>query len=301
MNRPSRAPAEWTGLPAITADRVGDARAILGEGPSWDPVREVLWWVDIKGRQLHRTALDGTDRAIDVAQPLGCVVLRASGGLMGATPEGFVAIDPDDGTLTLLASVEADDPDTRMNDGKVDPAGRFWAGTMRDDERPVGGALYRLDPDLRVTRMLTRVSIANGLDWTDDGREMLYIDTTTQRIDRIEYDAASGGLGARRSWVSIPDPAGHPDGMTLDAEGCAWVALWGAWCVVRFAPDGTPLARIDVPASSTSSCVFGGPDLDQLFITTAQWPDPSVAAPGAGGLYVARPGVRGRPPTAFAG
>ena len=301
MSESFRTPSAWAGLPAISAEPLGDARAVLGEGPSWDPARGVVWWVDIKGRQLHATALDGSDRAIDVARPLGCVVLRASGGLVGATPDGFVAIDPEDGSLTLLAAVEADDPETRMNDGKVDPAGRLWAGTMFDNEGPGGGAFYRLDPDLRVSRMLKPVSISNGLDWTDDRREMLYIDTTTLRVDRFEYDLATGGLGARRPWVTIPDGAGFPDGMTLDAEGCAWIALWGGWCVVRFAPDGTPLSRIDVPAASVSSCVFGGPDLDQLFITTARWPDPATAAPGAGRLYVARPGVRGRPPTAFAG
>ncbi len=301
MSGSSRVPAEWAGLPAITAERVGQARALLGEGPCWDAARQVLWWVDIRGLQLHATRVDGTDRVVDVARPLGCVVLRASGGLMGATPDGFVAIDPDDGTLTVLAPVEADDPQTRMNDGKVDPAGRFWAGTMRDDEQPAGGALYRLDPDLRVSRMLHPVSIANGLDWTDDGRHMLYIDTGTHRVDRIEYDPVTGDLGVRRPWVTIPDGTGHPDGMTLDVEGCAWVALWGGWCVVRFAPDGTPLSRIDVPAASASSCAFGGPDMDQLFITSAQMPDPATAAPGAGGLYVARPGVRGRPPTPFAG
>jgi sugar lactone lactonase YvrE len=294
-------PAAWAGLPALTADRVGTVRAVLGEGPTWDPVNQVVWWVDIQGRGLHRTALDGSDRRIAVARPLGCVVLRASGGLAGASPDGFVAIDPDDGALTLLAAVEADDPTTRMNDGKVDQAGRFWAGTMLDHEGPHGGALYRLDADLSVTRMLQPVSIANGLDWTDDGREMLYIDTSTLRIDRIEYDAATGDLGARRPWVIIPDGAGYPDGMTLDTEGCAWVALWGAGCVVRFSPDGVPMSRIDVPAASSSSCAFVGPDLDQLIITTAQWPDPATALPGAGGLYVARPGVRGRPATAFAG
>ncbi len=294
-------PGAWADLPAISVQRVGSSRAVLGEGPIWDPLQGVVWWVDIKGRQLHRTDLDGRDRVIDVARPLGCVGLRASGGLVGATPDGFVAIDTDDGRLTPLAAVEADDAETRMNDGKVDPAGRFWAGTMFDHEGPGGGTLYRLDADLSVHTMLPGLSIANGLDWTGDGREMLYIDTTTQRIDRIGYDLATGDLGPRRPWVTIPDGAGHPDGMTLDADGCAWVALWGAWCVVRFSPDGTPLARVDVPVSSTSSCVFGGPDLDQLFVTTAQWPDPGVAAPGAGHLYVARPGVRGRAPSAFAG
>jgi sugar lactone lactonase YvrE len=301
VNVPSLVPAHWAGLPAITATRLGVARAMLGEGPSWDAVNGVLWWIDIKGRKLHRTALDGTEHEVAVERPLGCVVCRASGGLAAMTPQGFEALDPDDGTLSLLAAVEADQPLTRANDGKVDPAGRFWAGTMFDHEGPGGGALYRLDPDLRVTRMLSPVSIANGLDWTEDGRTMLYIDTTTQRVDRIEYDAATGDLGERRPWLTIPDDAGHPDGMTLDAEGCAWVALWGGGCVVRFSPTGVPLSRIDVPAASTSSCAFGGPDLDQLFITTAQWPDPGTALPGAGGLYVVRPGVRGRPATAFAG
>lgn len=294
-------PAAWAALPATAAARLGSLRAVLGEGPCWDPVREVLWWVDIKGHRLHRTALDGTDLAVDVARPLGCVVLRASGGLVAMTPLGFEALDPETGELTLIAGVETDDPSTRGNDGKVDPEGRFWAGTMLDSELPGGGALYRLDRDLRVTRMLTRLSIANGLDWTDDGSSMLYIDSSTQRVDRIAYHAATGDLGDRRPFVTIPPGAGSPDGMTLDAEGCAWVALWGAGCVVRFSPTGEPLARVDVPAVSTSSCAFGGPDLDLLFITTAQWPDPSTALPGAGGLYLTRPGVRGRAPTAFAG
>ena len=173
---------------------------------------------------------------------------------------------------------------------------------MYDHEGPDGGSLYRLDPDLRVTRMLHPVSIANGLDWTDDGREMLYIDTTTQRVDRIEYDAETGDLGARRPWVTIPDGAGSPGrhdprrrGMRLGrAVGRrlrrALLAGWHSRCRAS-----------TCPAASASSCAFGGPDLDQLIITTAQWPDPATALPGAGGLYVARPGVRGRPPTAFAG
>lgn len=301
MSRRSRVPDAWAGLPSITAERVGTVRALLGEGPTWDSGRGVVWWVDIKGQQLHATSLDGRDVALAVARPLAVVVLRASGGLMGATPDGFVAVDPGSGELTLLAPVEADDPLTRMNDGKVDPAGRFWAGTMLDAEGSGGGALYRLDANLRVTQMLRPVSIANGLDWTDDGRGMLYIDTTTQRVDHIEYDAATGDLGARRPWVTIPDGAGYPDGMTLDSEGCAWVALWGAGCVVRFSPAGVPLSRVDVPAELTSSCCFAGPDLDQLVMTTASGPDADTAGSGAGGLYVARPGVRGRLSTAFAG
>lgn len=301
MSELFRTPDAWASLPSRTAERVGSVRALLGEGPTWDAERGVVWWVDITGRQIHATSLDGRDRALHVARPLAVVVLRASGGLLGATPDGFVAVDTETGALTLLAPVELDDPATRMNDGKVDPTGRFWAGTMFDSGDPGGGALYRLDADLRVTRMLKPVSIANGLDWTDDDRGMLYIDTTTRRVDLIEYDAVTGDLGARRPWVTIPDGAGHPDGMTLDSEGCAWVALWGAGCVVRFSPAGVPLTRVDVPAQQTSSCCFAGPGLDQLVITTASGPNPETAGAGAGGLYVARPGVRGRLPTAFAG
>ncbi len=301
MSGPFQIASAWAGLPAITAARLGTERANLGEGPTWDAAREGVWWVDIKSKRLHLTRLDGSGRVLDVAQPLGSVVLRASGGLMGGTPDGFVAIDADSGTMTLVAATEKDDLRTRMNDGKVDPHGRYYAGTMFDDETAGGGAFYRLDPDLRVTRLLQPVSISNGLDWTADEREMIYIDTTTQGIDRIEYDAATGDLGARRRWVTIPDGAGHPDGMTLDAEGFAWVALWGGACVVRFSPDGDPVSRIDVPAERVSSCTFGGPDLDHLFITTARWPHDASAPPTAGCLYVCRPGVVGRPPTAFAG
>ena len=202
---------------------------------------EVVWWVDIQGRGLHRTSLDGRDRRIRGG---ATARLRGAAGIGrpgGRHARGIRGHRSDDGSLTLLAPVEADEPDTRMNDGKVDPAGRFWAGTMLDAEGPGGGALYRLDADLSVTEMLRPVSIANGLDWTDDGREMLYIDTTTRRVDRIEYDSATGALGRRRPWVTIPEGAGHPDGMTLDDEGCAWVALWGALVrgalLARWHPD----------------------------------------------------------------
>ncbi len=301
MNGSFRTPRAWAGLPAITADQLGSGGSILGEGPSWDAARGVVWWVDIKGRRLHATALDGADRAVDVAQPLGCVVLRASGGLMGATPEGFVAIDAEDGELTLVAAVEADDPETRMNDGKVDPAGRFWAGTMYDHEGPGGGSLYRLDADLRVTRMLQSLSIANGLDWTDDGREMLYIDTLTQRVDRIEYDAATGDLGARRPWIDDPVRGRPSRWHDPRRRGVLVGSPVGSRMRRPVLARGVPVSRIDVPAERASSCVFGGPDLEHLFITTARWPDPDTAEPGAGRLYVARPGVRGRPPTAFAG
>ena len=209
-----------------------------------------------------------------------------------------MAIDPDDGTLTLIAAVEADDPDTRMNDGKVDPAGRFWAGTMFDHEGPGGGALYRLDADLRVTEMLRPVSIANGLDWTDDGREMLYIDTDDPAGRPHRVRRRDRGPG-RATAVGRPSPTApaHPDGMTLDAEGCAWVALWGAPVRRALLTRG----RADVAHRRA------GRQHQQLHLRRPG-PGPAVhhhgpvarpatAAPGAGGLYVAAPvcGVGRRP------
>jgi sugar lactone lactonase YvrE len=292
-------------VPSLQAELLVDAHANLGEGPVWDPEGACLWWVDILGKAVHRTDVsDGSDTTIPVGQLIGAVVGRASGGLVVAVQDGFHALDPVTGSLQLLAPVEADDAATRMNDGKVDPQGRFWAGTMGVDHRPGVGTLYRLDPDLRVTPMVRDVSISNGLDWTSDGRTMYYIDTPTGRVDQFSFDRERGTISDRRATVPIRDGAGSPDGMTVDADGYIWVALWDGWGVERYTPDGRLDRRIEVPAAQTSSCAFGGPDLDLLFITTAQEGFPAggrADQPHAGGLFVCRAGVRGREPVAFAG
>jgi sugar lactone lactonase YvrE len=297
-----QAPAD---VPRIQADLLVDAHAHLGEGPVWDDRERCLWWVDIMGRAIHRTdPATGRDDVVPVGQLVGAVVVRASGGLVAAVQDGFVAVDPASGRVEPLAPVEAGDRTTRMNDGKVDPAGRFWAGTMGVDHRPDAGALYRLDPDLRVTPMVPRTTISNGLDWSSDGRTMYYIDTPTRRVDRFDFDPATGAISGRRPAVAIRDGAGSPDGMTVDADGYLWVALWDGWAVERYGPDGRLDRRVDVPAQQASSCAFGGPDLDQLFITTAQEGFPPGGRPDqphAGGLFVCRPGVRGRAAHRFAG
>jgi sugar lactone lactonase YvrE len=291
--------------PRIQAELLVDARAALGEGPVWDEREGVLWWVDIMGRSVHRTEpTSGRDEAIAVGQFVGSIALRESGGLVVAVSEGFLSLDPRTGTTELLAPVESSDPTTRMNDGKVDPAGRFWAGTMGVDHRTGAGTLYRLDTDRHVKPMVPGVTISNGLDWSLDGRTMYYIDTRTRRVDRFDFDTASGDVSNRRPFIEIPEDAGSPDGMTLDAEGYLWVALWNGWGVQRYAPDGRPDLRVDVPAAETSSCTFGGRDLDQLFITTAQEGFPSGGKPDqphAGSLFACRPGPRGRPPFKYRG
>ena len=171
----------------------------------------------------------------------------------------------------MLAPVEADNSATRMNDGKCDRAGRFWAGTMAFDQRAHAGAgsLYRLDGSHTATHILPGVSVSNGLDWTLDDRQMYFIDTPTGGIDVFDFDAALGEISGRRRFVTIPPGHGAPDGMTLDAEGYLWVALWGGWAIRRYAPDGTLDREVRFPVSQVSCCAFGGPDFSDLYITTA--------------------------------
>jgi sugar lactone lactonase YvrE len=191
-----------------------------------------------------------------------------------------------------------------MNDGKCDAAGRFWAGTMALDERGGAGALYRLDPDGHVETMIDGVTISNGLDWSDDGRLMYFIDTPTQSVDVFDFDLASGRIANRRSFARIDPVDGAPDGLTLDAEGFVWVALWGGSRVRRYAPDGALDSIVRVPATYVTSCAFGGADLGDLYITTARIKlseADRASQPLAGGLFRARPGVRGRPPHRFSG
>ena len=277
--------------------------SFLGEGPVWDARIGRVAWVDILEGRLHLTAGDGETRTITLPSPVGSIVPRARGGWVAALTDGFWAV-ADDGAVERLADVQSDRPDLRFNDGKCDPQGRFWAGTMALDHRAAAGALYRLDADLSVHRLLDGVAISNGLDWSVDGRTMYYIDTPTRRIDRFDFDPADGSITGRRPFASIAAGDGSPDGLTVDAEDGVWVALWDGWTVRRYLPDGSIDREIRLPVSEVTCPAFGGPDLDELYITTA-WEllsaEQHAREPLAGALFRARPGVRGRPPTPFAG
>jgi sugar lactone lactonase YvrE len=279
---------------------VVDAHAIVGEGPIWHPDRQLLSWVDIEGCRVHwYDPARNLDTSVDVGQPVGAALPRRAGGLILALRDGFAALDG--GQVRMLIDVEADDPNTRMNDGACDRAGRLWAGTMAFAERHGAGTLYRLDPDLRVTAAVTGVTISNGIGWSPDDMLMYFIDTPTMGLDVFAYDPTTGALGARRRLVTFPEGRGMPDGLTVDAEGYIWVALWGGWAVQRYAPDGTLDRTIQVPAAQTSSCAFGGADLGDLYITTAARGVSVAEQPHAGGLFRCRPGVVGQPEFAFAG
>jgi sugar lactone lactonase YvrE len=269
-----------------------DARAELGEGPVW---RGLVYRYDPATR---------ASRTFPVDTQVGAVALTDSGDLVLAVRDGFARLDLDTGRVRMIADVEADRPDQRMNDGTCDPAGRFWAGTMAFDKRPGAGALYRLDLDGRVHTMLRDITISNGLDWSDDGRLMYYIDTPTRSIDVLEFDVATGAIANRRSLVRVPRGEGWPDGLTLDADGYIWVALWSGGAVRRYAPDGRLDRVLPVPATHPTSCAFGGPDLGDLYVTTAATaltPEERLRQPLAGGLFRCRPGVQGRPAHRFKG
>ena len=280
-----------------------DARARLGEGPVWDARSGRLVWVDIEGPALHSTDIvTGATTTQPMPARIGIAVPRRSGGFMAALEDGFHAIEAD-GRTELIAAVDSESGRLRFNDGACDPAGRFLAGTMAYDFAPGAGALYRLDVDLGLTRLLDDVTISNGLGWSPDGGTMYYVDTPTRRIDAFDYDVATGEMTRRRPFVDI-DGKGRPDGLCVDADGAVWVALWPGWSVRRYLPDGTLDAIVPVPVAEVSSCVFGGPSLDQLFITTA-WSTLSAgerrAQPHAGSLFRTSVGVSGVPRAAFAG
>ena len=277
-----------------------DARAELAEGPCWLEDRERLLWVNIMAGHVH--LLDpktGENRTLDVGQPVGAAVPTDDGRVAIAVRDGFALLDLDTGRVEPLAAVERELPGNRMNEGKCDRAGRFWAGTMALDAHRGAGTLYRLDADGSVHPMLDGIGISNGLCWSADDRLMYYIDTLEKRVDVFDFDAEAGTITNRRPF-HVVEGDGFPDGMTIDAEGGLWVALWGGGRVLHLLPDGTVADAIEVPVSQTSSCCFGGPDLRDLYITTAWQHLPEERREErAGGLFRCRPGVAGLPASAY--
>ncbi|MDQ3579204.1 MAG: SMP-30/gluconolactonase/LRE family protein [Actinomycetota bacterium] len=283
---------------SLAAEVVLDAHAEVGEGPTWDPVGQRLLWVDIPRGAIHSfDPATGNDHVVHAGQPVGAVIARQRGGLLLAARDGFAAWD---GTkLTMIAPVEAKRAENRMNDGKVDPAGRFWAGTMALDSTPGAGALYRLHEDHRVESVLDGLTIPNGIDWSPDGTTMYFIDSTPGTVTAFSYDDASGAIANPKTLIEIPAEVGMPDGMTVDSAGDLWIAVWGGSAVRCYTPDGALVGHVEVPVSQVTSCAFGGPDLADLYITTASAglsPIQRVEQPHAGALFRVRPGVAGREP-----
>jgi sugar lactone lactonase YvrE len=272
---------------------INEIRAELGEGPVWHGGE--LIWIDIEGRSVHVG-----ERVFALPERVGCAWPCAqSEHLICGLESGLAFLDLASGRLEPIVDPEPEFPTTRFNDGKCDPRGRFWAGTMDMDEEQALGSLYMLDAGGNLRRQWQGVTVSNGLAWDPDGTTFYYIDSPTREVAAFDYDAESGGLTNRRVAIPIPDGEGFPDGMTIDAEGMLWIALWGGWGVVRYDPKGGErLGKIDLPVEKVTSCCFGGTNLDELYVTTARigLGEAELAAqPHAGGVFRIDAGVPGLP------
>ncbi|MGY4100710.1 SMP-30/gluconolactonase/LRE family protein [Nocardia sp. R16R-3T] len=282
----------------LKAHRCSPRPGRLCEGPVWDDHTDEVLWVDIPAGRIHRATLRDGDlvgrSTVAVGTRVSAVVPCASGGLIATAVDTFLHIS--DGTMTEVASLSlpADGHRWRMNDAKADPCGRLFAGTMSEDEIPGTAALYRLDPDGELSTVRQRVTISNGLGWSPDGATVYYADSPTRRVDAFDYDSATGTFSGGRTFAEFRD--GLPDGLTVDARGFVWVAVWGAGQVRAFDPSGRPHAVIDVGPAQVSSCTFAGTDLDVLVITTAAQGSTDI---NAGRLFTCRPGVTGLPTNTY--
>ena len=276
----------------------------LGEGPVWDTAAQVLWFVDIEAPAVHRLDPASGER-FSWMPPcrIGSVALHRGGGMIAGTEHGIALIDPAAGSFELIADPDAEYPSNRFNDGKVDPFGHFWAGTMDNNKWARQGSLYRVDADRQCTRVDGGYRISNGPAFSLDGRTLYHNDTYDRITFAFDCDER-GALSNKRVFVAWADGLGHPDGLTTDAEGYLWQAFWGGACVRRISPAGEIVGEHKLPASAVSSCAFGGRNLDRLFVTTARQSldaDALSAEPLSGGLFEIYPGVRGVPAGVFAG
>lgn len=287
-----------------TAKCIADVKAVLGEGPVWVEREGALYWVDIKGYRVFRyTADGGALKTWNTPYRVCSLAPRAAGGFVAGTEDGFSRVDLAEDRFIPVANPEPDRMTNRFNDGKLDRTGRFWAGTMDNDEKAASGALYRLDSDFKWQRVDDGYKVTNGPAFSPDGRLMYHNDSARQITYVFDLDEA-GQATNRRTFLQFGDGDGYPDGMTVDAEGCLWIAFWDGWCVRRFSPEGERLAELKLPVQRPTSCAFGGPNLDQLFVTSASIgldKDEKAAQPQAGGLFLLEPGVRGLADTPFAG
>lgn len=283
---------------------VVDAKAQLGESTYWDPSARVLWWIDIYGPTIHRfDPATGRNETFTAPEYLGCVAVRASGGLVVSMKSGFHFFDPDTGVFDPIHDPEAHLADTRFNDGRTDRQGRFWCGSMfeapgRTPQK--SGALYRLDTDLTSHRIIEGVGCSNGLAWSPDSRVLYFADSHTPYVWAHDFDAASGTVANRRVFIDLTNIAGIVDGSTVDADGCYWTTIPFQGKVMRYDPDGRLMQTIELPTDLPTCCEFGGPDLDVLYVTTAIYR--RTPGPLAGGLLALTGlGAKGLPLVPFAG
>jgi sugar lactone lactonase YvrE len=284
---------------------VWPARALLGEGPLWSARENAVYWVDIKGRFLHRLSLaDESKKSWPMPQRICWVIERRNqAGFVVGFKSGFAFLTLDPLSITPIGNPDANLPGNRLNDAKADGQGCIWAGSMDDEEIATSGSLFRLTPDLKWQTLDTGYRIANGPAFSSDGSRMYHTDSALRRIYVFDADA-EGTISNKRVFVEFGSADGYPDGMTVDADDHLWVAHWGGSRVSRFRPDGSFERAIALPASQITSCVFAGAKLDRLFVTSAAigLSDVQLAAePLAGSLFEVDPGCTGLPARQFSG
>ena len=280
------------------------SQALLGEGPRWDAAAGRLLWVDIEAGALHLfDPARGDDRAIPLGNRVGAAAPMETCGVLVALADRLAVVDLDDESLRTLVEIPHGEG-VRLNDGACDPAGRFWVGSMALDYAPQAGAFYRYSGDGRLDRVLEHVTLSNGLGWSPDGGTMYYIDSMAYRVDRFDFDLATGEISDRRPFIVIERGAGIPDGLAVDHEGCIWVALWGRGTIRRYSPAGELERVLEVPADNVTACCFGGDDGRSLYVTTASVelsPEQRARQPLAGSVFVTEVDVSGPPARPFAG
>jgi D-xylonolactonase len=277
-----------------TPQCVANVGAVLGEGPVWVARDSALYWLDIKGRKIYRLDQSGQLTQWPTPMRIGSMAPRKSGGFIAGTEDGIAIVDPLADRFEVIAMPEEDFPDNRFNDGKVDRRGRFWAGTMDDLERSDTGSLYCVTPagwavvdrDYKVT---------NGPAFSPLGEVMYHNDSGRQVTYAFDVDA-EGKAANRRVFLQFGPGDGYPDGMTVDSEGCLWIAFWDGWCIRRYSPQAEWIETVRMPVQRPTSCTFGGRDLDRLYVTSASIGLDETALdmqPNAGGLFMLTPGARG--------
>jgi L-arabinonolactonase len=287
-------------------DVLVDVKTTLGEGPLWDVEQQRLYWIDATGMRIFRSTVEGSEiRAWDVPSRIGSMAIRKDGkGAICSLAKGFYTLDFATGECSLIAEIEADRPENWINDGKVDRRGRFFAGTMDSQESGPNGALYRLDPDFSVTKVESGIIVSNGPCWSPDDRIFYFADSWSGEIWAYDYDITSGTLANRRTFAKLDTSrGGAADGSTVDAEGYLWNAQVYDSKLIRYAPDGTVDRVIEMPVKKVTSMMFGGPNLDILFVTSmAKPPLPRFPDDGVlrGSLFAIRGlGIKGIPEPRF--
>ena len=277
-----------------------EIKATLGEGPVWDARTETLYWIDIFNKRIYANG----DVFFEADETIGCLSVRKSGGLIFTQRFSFWTCESDSSNLTLLSSLADEPANNRFNDGKCDPHGRFLAGTMDMGEKDPNGSLYSFDGKV-VTKLWSNVTISNGLAWSPDHKTLYYIDTPTHEVKAFDYHLESGTVANMRVVVALPKPLGFPDGMTSDLQGNLWIAMWGGAKITKWNPGtGQLLEQIPVPAKNVSSCVFGGKNMNELYITSARAGlDEEILNeyPLTGSVFRLETNVEGMPAFEFAG